>query len=181
MVSLNPYRRSQRATARRLSSFMCVVPPFIFYDSRHAYYKPSVQPSRYATMLAERMASTNANCWLVNTGWTGGKYGTGDRCPLKYTRRIVDAIHSGELADATTEYENFEVFNLTIPTHIEGVPRDILNPKRAWKDKEAFQREVTKLAAMFEKAFRAYENDVEEAVRMSGPSRSPKVEAVENF
>ena len=55
-------------------------------------------------MLAERMAATNANSWLVNTGWTGGKYGTGRRCPLKYTRRIVDAIHSGELADATTEY-----------------------------------------------------------------------------
>jgi len=121
-------------------------------------------------MLAERMAATNANCWLVNTGWTGGKYGTGRRCPLKYTRRIVDAIHSGELADdTTTEYENFDVFNLTIPKNIEGVPREILNPRLAWKDKGAFQREVVKLATMFQKAFRAYENDVEEPVRMSGP------------
>jgi len=84
-------------------------------------------------------------------------------------RRIVDAIHSGELADATTEYENFDVFNLTIPKNIEGVPREILNPRLAWKDKGAFQREVVKLATMFQKAFRAYENDVEEPVRMSGP------------
>jgi phosphoenolpyruvate carboxykinase (ATP) len=128
-----------------------------------------LHPSRYATMLAERMATTKANCWLVNTGWTGGKYGTGRRCPLKHTRRIVDAIHSGELADPSTEYENFDVFNLSIPKNIEGVPREILNPKLAWRDKGAFQREVVKLATMFQKAFRAYESDVEEPVRMSGP------------
>ena len=120
-------------------------------------------------MLPKRMAATNANCWLVNTGWTGGKYSTGRRCPLKYIRRIVDAIHSGGLADATTEYENYHVFNLTIPEHIEGVPRVILNPRLAWKDKGAFQRGVVTLATMFQKAFRAYGNDVEEAVRMGGP------------
>ncbi len=167
MVSLSLYRPSRRATAHPSSSFTYV--EYLFFLLFSSNINPSVQPSRYATMLAERMAATNANCWLVNTGWTGGKYGTGRRCPLKHTRRIVDAIHSGELADATTEYENFDVFNLTIPKNIEGVPREILNPRLAWKDKGAFQREVVKLATMFQKAFRAYENDVEEPVRMSGP------------
>jgi phosphoenolpyruvate carboxykinase (ATP) len=125
------------------------------------------QPSRYAEMLADRMKATDAACWLVNTGWTGGKYGTGKRCPLKYTRRIVDAIHSGELL--TAEYENFEVFNLSIPTHIEGVPREILNPSLAWSDRNAFVREVRKLGAMFTKAFALYMRDVEEKVRLAGP------------
>ena len=166
MVSSNPYRPSRRATAPLSSSSTYVVLPF--YTPPRAY-RPRVQPSRYATMLAERMAATNAHCWLVNTGWTGGKYGTGRRCPLKHTRRIVDAIHSGELVDARTEYENFDVFNLSIPKNIEGVPREILNPRIAWKDKGAFQREVVKLATMFQRAFRAYENDVDEPVKMSGP------------
>ena len=118
-------------------------------------------------MLAERMSKHNVDCWLINTGWTGGKFGTGKRCPLKYTRRIVDAVHSGELARA--EYEPFGVFNLQVPTALPGVPRELLNPRLAWKDKEAFEREVRKLAGMFQKAFALYENDVEEKVRLAGP------------
>ncbi|TCD68062.1 Protein kinase C-like 1 [Steccherinum ochraceum] len=126
-----------------------------------------LHPGRYAEMLAERMAKHQVNCWLINTGWTGGKYGTGKRCPLKVTRRIVDAVHSGELAKA--EYETFDVFGLQIPTGLEGVPRELLNPKLAWQDKEAFEREVRKLGGMFKKAFALYEQDVEEKVRLAGP------------
>lgn len=118
-------------------------------------------------MLAERMAKHNVDCWLINTGWTGGKFGTGSRCPLKYTRRIVDAVHSGELAAA--EYETFGVFNLQIPTSLEGVPRELLNPGLAWKNTEAFEREVRKLGGMFQKAFALYERDVDEKVRAAGP------------
>lgn len=121
-------------------------------------------------MLAERMDKHNVNCWLINTGWTGGKFGTsnGRRCPLKFTRRIVDVIHSGELAQA--EYETFNTFGLSIPTNIEGVPRELLNPEIAWTDKEAFGREVRKLAGMFAKAFKLYEPDVDEKVRKAGPT-----------
>jgi len=126
-----------------------------------------LHPGRYAEMLAERMSKHKVNCWLVNTGWTGGKFGTGKRCPLKYTRTIVDAIHSGELAKAS--FEAFGTFGLSIPTSIEGVPRELLNPSLAWPDKEAFQREVRKLAGMFQKAFALYEKDVAESVRLAGP------------
>lgn len=126
------------------------------------------QPGRYAEMLAERMAKHKVDCWLINTGWTGGKYGSGKRCPLKFTRRIVDAVHSGELAKA--EFETFATFNLSIPTYLEGVPREILNPSMAWADKEAFQKELRKLAGMFQKAFHLYEKDVEEKVRLAGPT-----------
>ena len=76
-------------------------------------------------MLAERMYKNNVDCWLINTGWTGGKFGSGKRCPLKYTRRIVDAVHSGLLAQA--EYETFGVFGLQIPDSgdaIEGAGGD---------------------------------------------------------
>lgn len=126
-----------------------------------------LHPGRYAEMLAERMSKHNVNCWLINTGWTGGKFGTGKRCPLKYTRMIVDAVHSGVLAQA--EYETFGTFNLQVPTSLEGVPRELLNPRLAWSDKEAFEREVRKLAGMFQKAFALYEQDVDVKVRAAGP------------
>ncbi|KAF9036925.1 ATP-utilizing phosphoenolpyruvate carboxykinase [Hymenopellis radicata] len=120
-----------------------------------------LHPGRYAEMLAERMSKHNVDCYLINTGWTGGKFGSGKRCPLKYTRLIVDAVHNGSLAKA--EFESFGTFGLSIPTAVEGL---------AWKDKEAFQREVTKLAGMFKKAFALYEKDVDEKVRLAGPSSS---------
>jgi phosphoenolpyruvate carboxykinase (ATP) len=126
-----------------------------------------MQPGRYAEMLADRMSRHQVDCWLINTGWTGGRYGTGKRCPLAVTRRIVDAVHSGELKNAP--YETFETFGLQIPTAIEGVPRELLNPGLAWPDRAAFEREVRKLAGMFQKAFALYEKDVEEKVRLAGP------------
>lgn len=125
-----------------------------------------LHPSKYATMLAERMSKHKVDCWLINTGWTGGKFGSGKRCPLKYTRRIVDAVHSGELAKA--EYENFGVFNLSVPKALEGVPRELLNPELAWSDKASFDREIRKLAGMFTKAFAIYEPAVDTKVRAAG-------------
>lgn len=126
-----------------------------------------LHPGRYASMLAERMSKNNVDCWLINTGWTGGKFGTGRRCPLKYTRAIVDAIHDGSLAKA--EFVNFPVFNLQIPKALEGVPSEILDPQQAWADKAAFKEEVTKLGGMFNKAFAKYESDVSKEVVAVGP------------
>jgi phosphoenolpyruvate carboxykinase (ATP) len=113
-------------------------------------------------MLADPM-SKHVSCWF---GRTGGKFGTGKRCPLKYTRRIVDAVHSGEL---DSEYEIFGGFGLQVPTNVEGVPRELFNPRLAWTDRDAFEREVRKLAGMFQKAFKLYEGDVKESVRLAGP------------
>lgn len=123
-------------------------------------------------MLAERMSKNNVDCWLINTGWTGGKYGVGKRCPLKYTRKIIDSIHDGSLAKtlADGKHESFGTFNLTIPTEIEGVPRELLNPEVAWPDKDAYNREVKKLAGMFVKAFKLYETDVDRKVLKAGPA-----------
>ncbi|WRT70260.1 phosphoenolpyruvate carboxykinase (ATP) [Kwoniella shivajii] len=126
-----------------------------------------LHPGRYAKMLAERMEKNKVDCWLINTGWTGGKFGTGKRCPLKYTRAIVDAIHNGSLAKA--EFENFPIFNLAIPKAIEGVPSEILDPVKVWPSKDAFNAEVNKLGGMFQKAFSKYEAGLSKEVLLSGP------------
>ncbi len=92
-------------------------------------------------MLAERMDKHKVDCWLINTGWTGGRYGTGKRCPLAVTRRIVDAVHSGELK--TAQYETVETFGLQIPTAVQGtrVPCKLLNPALTWRDRATFKCE----------------------------------------
>ncbi len=123
-------------------------------------------------MLADRMEKNKVDCWLLNTGWTGGKYGVGRRCPLKYTRAIVDAIHNGSLKNA--EYENFGVFNLAIPKAVEGVPSEILSPSTAWEDKDAFNDQLLKMAGMFQTAFKKYEVGTPEAVKLAGPITSDK-------
>ncbi|SJX62187.1 probable phosphoenolpyruvate carboxykinase [Sporisorium reilianum f. sp. reilianum] len=126
-----------------------------------------LHPRVYAKMLAERMEKHKADVWLVNTGWAGGKFGVGQRCPLKYTRKIIDAIHDGSLAKA--KFENFGVFNLQIPSAIEGVPETLLNPATSWPDKGAFKTELNKLADMFTTNFEKYASDVSAEVAAAGP------------
>ena len=108
---------------------------------------------------------------LINTGWVRGKFGTGPgkRCPLVHTRRIVDAIHDGTLAQATFHTFEPDTFKLQIHQELPGVPSDLLNPAEAWADKDAYAREVRKLAGMFGKAFKLYESEVQEEVRNAGP------------
>lgn len=113
------------------------------------------------------MEKYKANCWLINTGWAGGKFGKGKRCPLKYTRAIINAIHSGELAQA--EFEKFETFNLQIPKKVTGVPSELLHSRTAWNDDKGFNAELTKLAGMFKEAFTKYEDDVDADVKAAGP------------
>ena len=85
-----------------------------------------MHPTKYAAMLADKMRKHGATGWLVNTGWSGGRYGSGSRIKLSYTRKIIDAIHSGELLKA--QFRKTEVFGLEIPNAIEGVPSEILDP-----------------------------------------------------
>lgn len=129
-------------------------------------------PQRYASMLAERMSHVNCNAWLVNTGWIGGKYRVGRRCPLKYTRAILDAIHDGSLANA--EYDQFApgVFDLRVPRAVNNVPSEVLNPANSWPDKAAFEAELKKLAGMFAEAFVTHEKEVNPEVLNAGPHKT---------
>ncbi|KNE64373.1 phosphoenolpyruvate carboxykinase [ATP] [Allomyces macrogynus ATCC 38327] len=125
-------------------------------------------PTKYANMLAEKMAEHEANAWLINTGWNGGKYGVGKRIALKYSRAIIDAIHSGELAQQ--EYEEYPVFGLHIPKACPGVPENVLNPKTAWLgDADEFEATVAKLANLFIENFKLYEDHASPEVLAAGP------------
>ncbi|KAM0789730.1 Protein kinase C-like 1 [Microbotryomycetes sp. NB124-2] len=129
-----------------------------------------LHPSRYASMLAQKMAEHGSKCWLINTGWVGGAFGKGKRCPLKYTRAIVDAIHSGRLAQA--EYTTSPLFNLSIPKSVPGsdVPAELLDPRASWSDAAAFDAQNEKLAQMFATAFQRYEKEVAPEVAAAGPA-----------
>ena len=95
-----------------------------------------LHPAKYARMLSEKMEEHGAQGWLINTGYTGGKYGTGERIPLPVSRAIVDAIHDGSLNDV--ECEEMDVFGIQIPKSCPGVPTEMLNPRDTWDDKDAY-------------------------------------------
>ena len=108
-----------------------------------------VRPPRvYGEMLAKKMEAHFTNAWLVNTGWSGGGYGTGERMKLSWTRAIIDAIHSCELEDVNFVSEPF--FGLSIPKTCPGCPDEILDPKQTWADSGAYDTAAKKLAKLFE-------------------------------
>ena len=124
-------------------------------------------PTKYAEMLKERMDKHGANVWLVNTGWSGGSYGTGERFSLKYTRAMITSILDGSLAGVSTV--EHEVFGLHMPTEIPGgsVPSDVLSPRNTWADTGAYDEKAKDLAARFRKNDEQFE--MSDAVRASGP------------
>lgn len=126
-------------------------------------------PTRYAEMLAEKMKEHGSRAWLVNTGWVGGAYGTGERIKLRYTRAIIDAIHDGSLAAAPTVEDS--VFGFSIPTTCENVPDELLNPRSFWSDSAAWDATAARLAELFHKNFAAYEDKASEAIRGAAPRR----------
>ncbi|XP_030947298.1 phosphoenolpyruvate carboxykinase (ATP)-like [Quercus lobata] len=134
-----------------------------------------LHPTKYAAMLAEKMQKHGATGWLVNTGWSGGRYGSGNRIKLAYTRKIIDAIHSGTLLNAN--YVKTEVFGLEIPTEIDGVPSEILSPINTWSDKMAYNDTLLKLGGLFKKNFEVFanykigtDNNLTEEILAAGPT-----------
>lgn len=110
----------------------------------------------YASMLGEKIDKFGTDVYLINTGWTGGRYGVGSRMSLKATRAIVTAAVSGKLADA--EYETEPFFGLNIPKSCDGVDPAILNPRNVWADKAEYDVTANKLASLFEENFRKYDD-----------------------
>ena len=113
-------------------------------------------PTVYAQMLGERIARHNVQCWLVNTGWTGGPYGVGRRMDLKLTRAMVRAAFAGELDKIATRRE--PVFGLHVPQHVPAVPDELLDPRRTWKDADAYDAQAKRLLALFEKNFEQFKD-----------------------
>jgi phosphoenolpyruvate carboxykinase (ATP) len=123
-------------------------------------------PKLYAEMLRDRLVRHSAQCWLVNTGWQGGQYGVGKRMALPYTRAMVDSIVEGQLAKA--EFEVEPTFGLTIPKTCPGVPSAVLNPRNAWADKSAYDRQARSLRELFRKNFENFDAAAE--VKAAGPT-----------
>ena len=122
-------------------------------------------PRVYAQMLGDRLREHNAQCWLVNTGWTGGAFGVGKRMSLTYTRAMVHAAIDGALKDI--EFVTEDAFNLSIPVSCPGVPSELLHPRNAWADKQAYDQQAEMLASKFEENFAKF--DAPENVRAAGP------------
>jgi phosphoenolpyruvate carboxykinase (ATP) len=124
-------------------------------------------PQVYAALLREKIEEHESSLWLVNTGWTGGPYGVGQRFKLEHTRAVVHAILSGSLARTPTF--SLPVFNLLVPVYIPGVPTMLLNPRDTWYDKAAYDSQAAKLARMFAENFEQFAAHVSEDVRQAGP------------
>src|SRR6056297_353517 len=124
-------------------------------------------PAKYAEMLAEKMKKHNAKAWLVNTGLTGGAYGTGSRIDLKSTRAIINAIHAGELDDVETVGD--DVFGVQIPTSCPNVDSDILVPKNTWDDDSAYEAQAKELGKLFNDNFEKYKKESSYAIINAGP------------
>ena len=141
-------------------------PKAVFSTCFGAPFLP-LPPSTYAEMLGRKLSQHGVQMWLVNTGWTGGAFGAGQRMSLAHTRTIVRAALGGELAAVPTHPD--PVFGLHIPTAVPGVPAEVLDPRSTWHDVAEYDRQAALLAAMFRENFEKFSAGVPEGVRRASP------------
>ena len=131
-----------------------------------------LHPARYAEMLSNKIQENNVNVWLVNTGWTGGPYGVGERISLKYTRAMITAVLNGEFGDYTYEdYHIHSVFGVAQPRKCTGVPTKVLSPRATWNNDEEYYKIAFKLTNAFRNNFKKFEEYASEEIRRGGPQR----------
>jgi len=124
-------------------------------------------PSVYARMLRDRIKDTGANCWLVNTGWTGGAYGVGERMKISYTRALLRAALEGRLDGAPVNHDSH--FGFDVPEHCPEVPDELLNPRGTWSDQSAYDSQARDLVGRFHKNFVQFEDHVSSDVKDAAP------------
>jgi phosphoenolpyruvate carboxykinase (ATP) len=124
-------------------------------------------PSVYAQLLADRIANHKAECWLVNTGWTGGPYGVGSRMKIAYTRALLNAALSGDLEKV--EMRPDPVFRFQVPSEAPGVPKEVLNPRNTWSSPADYDAQSKKLAVLFHKNFEQFKDQTPKKVFEAGP------------
>ena len=157
-------------TAKVAGTEVCVTEPVATFSACFGDVFLVWHPTKYAEMLATKLEEHGANAWLINTGWSGGAYGTGQRFSLSYTRAIVDAIIGGDLDDVS--YSNDSVFGLAMPASCPGVPNDLLNPRGTWVDPAAYDTTANKLAAMFTQNFSKFSDQASDAILAAAPKAS---------
>jgi len=127
----------------------------------------ALHPGEYAKLLARKIEKHGVDCWLVNTGWTGGPYGVGRRMPIDHTRRLLKSALEGSLREVP--FDEDPVFGLKVPRTCEGVPTEILKPRDTWTDKAAYDAKARKLAHLFQENFVEFDDRVSESVKRAGP------------
>lgn len=126
-----------------------------------------LHPAAYAEMLSDRIRGARANVWLVNTGWTGGSYGEGQRMSLPYTRALITAALGGALDHVS--YRRHETFGVAMPMSCPGVPPELLDPRATWKDKDRYDQRANELAAAFLKNFEKFSSHASEEILAGAP------------
>ena len=126
------------------------------------------RPEVYGALLRDKISQTGAQCWLVNTGWTGGPYGVGSRMPIKATRALLSAALDGSLAAA--EFRRDTHFGFEVPAACPGVDAALLDPRGTWADGAAYDAQAAKLVTMFVENFAQYHAHVDEDVKDAAPA-----------
>ena len=140
-------------------------PKSVFSECFGAPFMPR-SAAVYAKLLGEKINKHNTTVYLINTGWSGGPYGIGARIKIKYSRAMITAALNGDLDKA--EYRHDELFNLDIPTTVDDVPPEILDPKNTWTDKDSYEKSAKSLSKMFIENFEKF-NDVSPEIKNAGP------------
>jgi phosphoenolpyruvate carboxykinase (ATP) len=125
-----------------------------------------LEPRVYADMLGKKISEHNSRVYLVNTGWSGGPYGVGNRIKLAYTRAMVDAALNGTIEDS--RFHEDSIFGLMIPNNVPGVPDEVLRPRETWINKDKYDEKARELAALFIRNFNKFQ-DVPDEIRNTGP------------
>ena len=123
--------------------------------------------SFYGKLLGEKIRQHDVRCWLINTGWSGGPYGVGERMDIHHTRAMLNAALFGELDDVAMEVD--PIFQVAIPKHCPGIPDEVLQPASAWPDAEAYQVKARELAQLFQDNFRQFADETDPDIRNAGP------------
>ena len=126
-----------------------------------------LHPGIYAEQLGVKIRKHKSEVWLINTGWTGGPFGTGERINLPYTRSMVSAAMNDQLKDVSMNIDSF--FGLSIPESVPGVPGEVLNPRQTWQDKDAYDEQAKNLVKSFEENFKQYAANTTDEIKSAGP------------
>lgn len=154
-------------TAKVAGTEMGITEPTLTFSACFGKVFLPLHPTKYAELLGKKLKKHNVNVWLINTGWSGGAYGTGSRMKLSYTRAMITAALTGKL-DAV-KYANLPIFGLQMPVECPDVPAEILNPRNTWKSKEAYDTTANKLAASFIKNFEQYADAANDEIMSASP------------
>lgn len=154
-------------TAKVAGTEMGITEPTLTFSACFGKAFLPLHPTKYAELLGKKLKENKVNVWLVNTGWTGGAYGIGNRIKLSFTRALIAAALNGELEKV--KFEILPVFHLTMPCTCPHVPAEILNPRNTWKNKDAYDSKANELAKSFVKNFQQYASAANNEILSAAP------------